>query len=253
MAFTDIQVVTPSNLGAEFSIVNGKWRVGTGVSTDATNILSTGTDSKALLTADVIKANQKTYIISLDVPNGKIKLTDSTGGESYIDTSVMQGTMDDIAISADNSTITFIDKQANKTLAVDFSSFLTAVAKASTNAIALTGNGTAASPLTATLTVDPLAGNLLKVGVNGAKVDPADILALLSANTTSSLTSTGNTMTSTVNGIVSNASIINSNTITTDSSTSKIKSTVNGIEATANAVRLVDSNNIPIGILFSGA
>ena len=253
MAYTDIRVVTPGDMGPEFYIENGKWKVNTGISTDPGNLLALGTDNKVNLTADTIKANQKTYIISLDVPNGKIKLTDSAGGESYIDTSVMQGTMDDVAISADNSSITFIDKQANKTLAVDFSSFLTAVAKANTTAIALTGDGSAAAPLTATLTVDPLAGNLLKVGVNGAKVDPADILALLSANTTSSLTSNGNTMTSTVNGVTSNASIINSNTITTDSAASKIKSTVNGIEASANAVRLVDTNNNPIGILFSGA
>jgi hypothetical protein len=190
MAFTDIKVVTPSDLGSEFTFSGGKWHVNAngGVSSDVGNVLTLGSDNKAMLTENVVKSNQLTYSLSLDSANGKIVLTDSSGASSYISAAVLQGSMDDVDINADGTSITFVDKENARNVTINFSTFLTAVSKANTNAIALSGDGKA-SPLTATLIIDPIAGNLLKVGVNGAYVSTSDIIALLNSNTSVSLSS----------------------------------------------------------------
>ena len=118
MAFTDIQVVTPSDLGNQFTFTAGKWHVSTnsGVSSDAGNVLTLGTDSKALLTPANIKTNQLTYVLSLDAVNGKIVLTDSAGVSSFISASVLQGTMDDVDIDAAGTSITFVDKENSRNI-----------------------------------------------------------------------------------------------------------------------------------------
>lgn len=252
MAYTDIQVVTPSDLGSEFTFSGGKWHVSTGVSTDVGNVLTRGADNRPLLTSAAIKSNQKTYVLSHDVANAKIVLTDSDGTQSYINAAVLQGSMDDVDISADNTSITFIDKENGRTTTIDFSTFLTAINKANSNAIALSGDGKNTA-LTATLVLDPSAGNLLKVGVAGASVSQSDVLALLNSNTTVSLSSSANSMSVTVNGKTSSANIINTNTLAADSTTSTIKSTVNGVVASAAAVRLVDTNNNAIGVILKGS
>lgn len=254
MAYTDIQVVVPSDLGSEFTFSGGKWHVSAngGVSSDAGNVLVAGTDAKAMLTSAAIKSNQKTYVLSLDAANGKIVLTDSDGAQSYIDAAVLQGNMDDVDISADGTSITFVDRENSRNITINFSTFMTAVNKANSNAITLSGDGKATA-LTATLVVDPAAGNLLKVGVAGASVKQSDVLALLNSNTTVSLSSSANSMSVTVNGKTSSANIINTNTLAADSATSTIKSTVNGVVASAAAVRLVDTNNNAIGVMLTGS
>ena len=254
MAYTDIQVVVPSDLGPEFTFSGGKWHVSAngGVSADAGNVLAAGTDAKAMLTSAAIKANQKTYVLSLDAANGKIVLADSDGVQSYIDAAVLQGNMDDVDISADGTSITFVDRENSRNTTINFSTFMTAVNKANSNAITLSGDGKATA-LTATLVVDPAVGNLLKVGVAGASVSQSDVLALLNSNTTVSLSSSANSMTVTVNGKTSSANIINTNTLAADSATSTIKSTVNGVVASAAAIRLVDTNNNAIGVMLKGS
>ena len=254
MAYTDIQVVVPTDLGPEFTFSGGKWHVNAngGVSADAGNVLVAGTDAKARLTSAAIKSNQKTYVLSLDAANGKIVLTDSDGVQSYIDAAVLQGKMDDVDISADGTSITFVDRENSRNTTINFSTFMTAVNKANSNAITLSGDGKATA-LTATLVVDPAAGNLLKVGVAGASVSQSDVLALLNSSTTVSLSSSANSMTVTVNGKTSSANIINTNTLAADSATSTIKSTVNGVVASAAAIRLVDTNNNAIGVMLKGS
>jgi hypothetical protein len=57
------------------------------------------------------------------------------------------------------------------------------VTSTDSTSIDFSGAGTVGSPLTASLIVDVLAGNLLKVTASGAKVDPADVkLALTFVN-----------------------------------------------------------------------
>ena len=254
MAYTDIQVVVPTDLGPEFTFSGGKWHVSAngGVSADAGNVLVAGTDAKAMLTSAAIKSNQKTYVLSLDAANGKIVLTDSDGVQSYIDAAVLQGNMDDVDISADGTSITFVDRENSRNTTINFSTFMTAVNKANSNAITLSGDGKTTA-LTATLVVDPAVGNLLKVGVAGASVSQSDVLALLNSNTTVSLSSSANSMTVTVNGKTSSANIINTNTLAADSATSTIKSTVNGVVASAAAIRLVDTSNNAIGVMLKGS
>jgi hypothetical protein len=210
------------------------------------------TDAKAMLTSAAIKSNQKTYVLSLDAANGKIVLTDSDGVQSYINAAVLQGSMDDVDISADGTSITFTDRENSRNTTINFSTFMTAVNKANSNAISLAGDGKTTA-LTATLVVDPAAGNLLKVGVAGASVSQSDVLALLNTSTTASLSSSANSMSVTVNGKTSSANIINTNTLAADSATSTIKSTVNGVVASAAAVRLVDTNNNAIGVMLTGS
>jgi hypothetical protein len=205
-----------------------------------------------MLTAAAIKSNQKTYVLSLDAANGKIVLTDSDGVQSYINAAVLQGNMDDVDISADGTSITFVDGENSRNTTINFSTFMTAVNKANSNAISLAGDGKTTA-LTATLVVDPAAGNLLKVGVAGASVSQSDVLALLNTSTTVSLSSSANSMSVTVNGKTSSANIINTNTLAADSATSTIKSTVNGVVASAAAVRLVDTNNSAIGVMLTGS
>lgn len=248
MAWTDISIIKPSELGTQFYFDNGKWKVVStgGVSTDSGNILYTGSDNNVKLTSADIKSNQKTYTLSLDTVTAKIKLTDSDGIVTSIDTAVLQGSMDDVDISADNSTITFYDRENSRSTAIDFSTFLTSINKANTNAISIDGNGKSTA-LTANLIIDPLANNLLKVSVNGCKVDPADVVALLNSSTSVSLTSSANTMSITVNGKSSNAPIVNSLDVTKNSSASTIDISVNGVVKNVQAIRFLDSNGNVIG------
>ena len=55
---------------------------------------------------------------------------------------------------------------------------LKTITTAASDTITFSGDGSDANPLTADLVVDPLAGNLLKTSAAGAKVDPADVIAL---------------------------------------------------------------------------
>lgn len=248
MTWTDINVIQPHDFGAQFYLENGKWKVTSsgGVSTDSDNILSVGADSKAKLTATDIKTKQKTYALSLDATTAKIKLTDSDGVITSIDTAVLQGSMDDVDISADNTAITFYDRENSRSTTVDFSTFLTSISKANSNAISLAGDGKS-TPLTANLIVDPLSNNLLKVSVNGCKVDPADIVALLNSSTSVSLSSSANTMTVTVNGKTSNTTIVNSVNVAKNATSSTIDVSVNGVVKNVPAIRFLDSNGNVIG------
>ena len=248
MTWTDISIVHPSDLGVQFYLENGKWKVASSVSvsSDAGNIITTGTDSGAKLTVADIKNNQKTYALSLDGASAKIKLTDSDGVVTSIDTAVLQGSMDDVDISADNTSITFYDKENSRSVTVDFSTFLTSINKANTNAISLSGNGKSTA-LTANLIVDPLSNNLLKVTVDGCKVDPADVVALLNSSTSVALSSSVNTMTVNVNGKTSNATIVNSVDVAKNATSSTIDISVNGVVKNVPAIRFLDSGGNVLG------
>ena len=253
MTTLQIPIVQPSDLGAQFVLdpASTKWKiVGVGPASEAGNLLVAGTDGAPLLTKSAVQSNQITYTFAFNSSTKLIDLIDSTGSiVSSINPAVFQGELDGVSIN--NSQVTFSDTVAGHALSVDFSTFLTKVALANTNAIGLSGDGTALNPLTASLTVDPVAGNLVKVGVNGVSVNTADILALLNSATTVGLTSSANTLSLTVDGHTATANIINSNSLSVDSANGVINSSVNGIAATAGAVELVDSAGTHIAYAFA--
>lgn len=249
MAIQQFAVVQPGDLGSQFvfDAITKKWKIiGAGPSTDANNLLTAGSDGSSYLSQAAIQGAQLKYTFAYNSTSKKIELLDSTGAVvSQIDPISIETDFGDVSING--SIITFHDAtDPSKTYVSDFGTYLIAVAKANTNAIALSGLGTSADPLTATLTVDPLAGNLLKVTVTGAKVDPADVLALINANLSVTLTSTANTLEVDVNGHKSTASIINSNTLAVNATAGTVDSTINGVKASASAVQLVNSGGTHI-------
>lgn len=254
MTIQKFQVVTPGDLSTQFTFSQKPgesrkyWHVASGPSADADNLLTAGADGASFLATSTVKNNQITYELSLT--DKKIKLINSDGGVSEIPTTSVEAEFKDVSITG--STVTFTDNlDSSKTYVADFSTFLTAVGRANSNSIELSGSGTATDKLTATLVVDPSSDNLLKVSVSGAMVDSADILDLLNTSTSVTLTSSVNTLTLTVNGQEATATIINSNALTVDSANSVIKSSVNGVDATAAAIQLVDSNDGAIGYAFA--
>lgn len=254
MAIQQFAVVQPGDLGSQF-VFDGaakKWNItGVGPSADAGNLLTSGSDGASFLNQAAVQGAQIKYTFAYNSTSKKIELLDSTGAVvSQIDPISIETDFGDVSING--SVVTFHDAtDPSKTYVADFSAYLTTVAKANSNAIAISGDGTAGAPLTATLTVDPLAGNLLKVDVSGAYVDPADVLALLNANLNVTLTSTANTLEVDVNGVKSSATIINSNTLAVDATAGTVDSTVNGVKASANAIELVNSGGTHIAYAYA--
>lgn len=249
---TQFQVVTPGNLGSQFTFnsTTGKWVVaGTGVSSDAGNILTAGTDHAPLLTQAVIRSNQTTYTLAMSADNKKIQLMNQAGAViSVIDPTVFEAQLDGVAIS--NGVFTFNDASGNAVGTLNTGLFLQTVSIANSNAVSISGTGVAGSPVTASLVVDTITGNLLKVSTNGALVSSSDILALLNANITHTLSSAVNTMTSIVNGVTATAPIVNSNQFGVVPASGVVLSSVNGVQATAGAIELVDSAGIHIAYAF---
>ncbi len=254
MTIPQYPIVQPSDFGTQFQFdtVSKKWKItGTGPSTDADNLLTTGTDGSTYLGQSAVRSAQLKYTFAYSSISKKIELLDSTGQVvSQIDPITIETDFGDVGVNG--SIITFYDAtDRSKTYVADFSTYLIAIQRANTNAIALFGSGTAASPLTATLTVDALAGNLLKVTVDGAKVSPSDVLALFNVNLAVLVTSTENTLKVKVNEVESTATIINSNTLAIDNAAGKVDSTINGVKASANAVQLVNSAGTHIAYAFA--
>ena len=256
MTTKKINFVLANDLGTQFVLdqVTGKYKVGgTGPSTDAGNVLTTGTDDSTLLTVSAIKAAQLKYTLGYNATENKLEQYNSDGEVvSSIDPHVIQVTLDSFDLSdSANGSITFVDKDnGGQTFTLNFAEFLKTVAKANTNAIAISGDGKVGTPITASLVLDPAGGNLLKVGVAGASVSDSDVLALLNANISVSLTSLGNTMTMNVNGQSANATIINSNALSVDATTAVVKSSVNGVEATIPGLQLCSADGTPFAVAF---
>ena len=258
-AITKYQVVQPGDLGSQFvfDAPSSKWKiVGTGVSTDANNVLTNGTDGSAYLATANLQGKQKVYSMAYNSGTKKIELTETTpnagtGSTSTVISSVdpiaLQGQLDEITIT-NGSTITFTDQGTpDITYTVDFSTLMGKLTANSTSMV-LAGDGKTGTPLTATLIVDPASDNLLHVNVAGTSVSKNDILALLNSNT--SLTSSVNTMTVSINGTTHTANIVNTYTTTIDSGNALIKSEVNGVYSNVSIVELTNSSNVHIGYLY---
>ena len=237
--------VAKTDLGPVFYMQNGKLMVAVGASTDNTNVeATTGSDGKVSVTAANIQSNQITYSLIVDSQNKLVKLAGSDGTSTTVSTETIEAIIDDIAVNG--SVVTFADStNPSGKITVDFSKFLTSLMSANSTSATIYGDGHTV-PFTVNLTVDPVSGNLLKIGANGVSVNSSDILSLLNSNITNSLSSNGNTMTSSVNGITSNAKIVNSNSLTNFADTTgNITSSVNGVNANAAAAIITDlSGNI---------
>ena len=261
MATTKYQVVQPSDLGSQFAWDSGtsKWKiVGTGVSTDANNVLTNGTDGSAFLSKVNVQTAQSTYTMAYNGTSKKIELTQITpiAGNvtpqtqviSSVDPIALQGQLDEITIT-NGSTITFTDQGSpDVTYTMDFSTLMGKLTS-NTNSISLSGDGKTGTELKANLILDPATDNLIKVSVSGTTVSKNDILALLNSNT--NLTSSVNTMTVSINGTSHSANIINTYTAAIDSTNAVFKQQVNSVYANVGIIELVNSANVHIGFTFS--
>lgn len=219
MATTKIKVVTPTDLGSQFSFVDGRWRVAT-VAADAGNLVASGFDGGAYLDQGAIRGAQA--YPSFTVADRQLTVDDGAGHITVVPLDVA-----DIHVTGASlvGTVLHLRQDGEPDVELDLGAFLQAVATANSTSIALSGSGTAASPIAASVILDPVAGtNLLKVGASGIKVDPADILALLNANTAVSTTIDP------VDGV--------------------FRTTVSGQEATTPIVELVDSAGVHVGYAF---
>ena len=232
----DIRVVTPSELSSDFvwDSVNKKWTIvaqgGVDISNDEGNALTAGTDGGVFLN----QSGLKRYRLVADNVNREIKLYELLPGETLDPiTSTVVGTaamssldasVDDVAI--DNGILTFSDVQSGNSFVLDTNNFITAILKANSNSIAITGNGKN-DELVMDLIVDPANGNLLKVTATGASVSEADILAIIQANQ-------GTTTFTAVHDVDDG-----------------LKFNVNGVEQTIPTSRLLNTSDDVLGYLIA--
>ena len=101
MATKKINFVLANDLGTQFVLdqVSGKYKVvGTGPSTDAGNVLTTGSDGSSLLTVEAVKASQLKYTLGYNGVTNKLEQYNSDGETvSSIDPHVIQLTLDNFA------------------------------------------------------------------------------------------------------------------------------------------------------------
>jgi hypothetical protein len=235
---TQIKVVAQTDLGPEFTYTGGKLHVAVGPSTDTANVAATaGSDGKVSVTAAAIKTNQITYSLSVDGTNKLVKLTGSDGSSTSVSTQTIEATINNLNVNG--SVVKFVDAVTpTNTLNVDFSTFLTTLMKANSNSTSTTGDGKT-TPFTVNVNIDPVTGNILKLGTAGLSVNTSDILAILNANIVHTFSSSVNTMTSTVNGVTVSAPIVNSHTVSSAANT--LTSAVNGVTSTTP---IINSNTL---------
>ena len=104
---------------------------------------------------------------------------------STLDLSVVDMTVTGATIT--NGILTLTESNGGPTINVDLSAFIKSVVTTSTPSIRWTGSGTSADPLKADLAIDAtvasLGGttNLLRVSATGVRVDPVDVLLMIQA------------------------------------------------------------------------
>lgn len=223
----------PQDLGAQFVLdpATHKFRHNP-VSVDPGQVLSQGSDLNAFLNALGVQNAQTTYHLAL--AGHTIQLYRTASGVTTLQDTV-DTTLFDMSVSGAtiiNGILSLTETNGGPTVQVDLSAFLKAVSYANSNAIAITGQGNPGSPLVVSFVVDATvpavtgaAGNLLKVSVNGAKVDPSDVLALLNANI--------------------------SHTLVVDTANALLRSVVNGIGATVPLTEILDVTGVHQGWMLT--
>lgn len=145
-----------------------------GISADAGNVLLAGADGKPLLTDAVVKAHQTITTQSWDAVGKVLTLTNEAGTTLTVNLAAVDAHLQSATLAAGILVLHGTDDEPDVT--VDLTTFLQAVSTHSDSSIILAGAGTPASPLQASLQMDPSASNLLSLGPNGllAKAVNAD-------------------------------------------------------------------------------
>ena len=248
MTTSIIKVVAPHDLGTQFvfDAESGKWK-SVNVSTDAANILTTGSDNNAYLSQTAIRNNQVTYTLGYNGTTKRIELKDDSGATiSSVDPVLFEANLNG---TFTNGIFTISDADGGTTATLDTTIFLQQIAKVSNNALTVSGLGTVADPLAVTLNVDADTKNILSVSATGVMVSSDSVLSILNA-ATFTLTSTGNQLSLDLGNRNQTANIINSLGITR--TVDGLVSTVNGQNSAAlSLVEMQDSTGTTIGYLLA--
>lgn len=219
-AATTKTVVTPTDLDSVYFTQDSASKrfklVPSGaVSADASNLLTIGTDGKLTVTASAIKsALPSTDIKSIAFANNVLSITQADNVVVNVDLTPLDIHTTGVSLDASGNLV-LAQADGAPSLTVSLGAFMKAVLTANSNGVTLAGDGKATA-LSVSLVVDPIMGNLFKVTASGLKVDPADVVALFTANVT--------------------------HTLAVDSANGVFRSVVNGVVATTPIVELVDGS-----------
>jgi len=166
-------VLTQNNIGSGLETTSepNKFNpVIQGVSSDAGNVLTNGTDGKPALTGAAIKANETVTTLVVDTLAKTFTYTNEAGTAVTVDLVALGLTIDVnvVSITDDgNGTYSFVQDDGGPTVVLDLSTMLKLVAMVDSLTVTLTGDGTAIAPLRADVNVSYVAGNLITVQADG--------------------------------------------------------------------------------------
>ena len=180
-----LSVIQPSELGSDFRLEDGVWKVnfpttggGTGneLSTDANNALEVGTDGGLFLSQDLLNAyamvqdNQSQKIHLYRFPAGSVFNPETATLVSSVSLIEMTGIFDDVAIEGD--LITFTDADTGLTLTLDTANLQRVNDLVGTGTIeVMSVNGTT----TLSVKIDPRPDNAIQVTEEGLLVTGGEV------------------------------------------------------------------------------
>lgn len=178
-----ISLIQPSELGPDFYLDQGVWKVKfpttttppPPISNDARNIIQNVgdgmyVDQRNRLAYAMVQDNQTQKIQLWQFPADIAFSTDTATMVSEIDMLAMNGQFDDIAI--DEGVVTFTDVQTGSTLTLNTNELQRVGNIKSTDTVTVTET---AGVLKFSAKLDPKANNLLEVSAGGLQVAPAKI------------------------------------------------------------------------------
>lgn len=184
-----ISLIQPSELGPDFYLDQGVWKVNfpttttppPPISNDARNIIQNVgdgmyVDQRNRLAYAMVQDNQTQKIQLWQFPADEVFNTDTATMVSEIDMLAMNGQFDDIAI--DEGVVTFTDVQTGSTLTLNTNELQRVGNIKSTNTVTVTET---AGVLKFSAKLDPKANNLLEVTAGGLQVAPAKIDQIFAA------------------------------------------------------------------------
>ncbi|WP_345815246.1 hypothetical protein AAGS40_23155 [Paraburkholderia sp. PREW-6R] len=157
-----------------------------GPSSDAGNVLVSGTDGKALLTDAAVKQHQTVTQQSWDAVNKVLTFTNEAGQTLTVNLAAVDAHLAGATLQAGVLVLQGTDGEPD--VQIDLTAFLQAVSASSGLGITVSGTGTAQSPLQVSVALDPIDGNLLRAGQNGlsVRVEAADVAGLADVATSGS-------------------------------------------------------------------
>jgi hypothetical protein len=151
-----------------------------GPSADAGNVLQAGADGKPLLTDAAVKQHETVTSQTWDAVNKILTLTNEAGATLIANLGAVDAHLDSATLQAGMLILHGANGEPDVT--VDLTAYLQAVTTQNGDGIALTGAGTATSPLQARVVIDPSPTNMLRAGPNGLQVEPSQLSALPTMN-----------------------------------------------------------------------